>query len=474
MRGVALALLMLAACRAREPAFVVGESSRGAIAREDNLVRGGTLRLRGARGEVLGVRVIAGAGAISLPREIASVNGFRVGDVDVREPSTSLYGPSSGKGVYPDTLTPTNAAADFFDVKISANAAPGKYAGTLALGDKTIPCELVVEPITIDITRDPLVWVFYLPSEIARAEMLADDDGAAELAAELRYAQLFREHGAFLAADLPPARYAPRRPLLAGLRFLPIAVRVASDEDTKADLAAWHTLLANVAAIPFAIPVDEPHSLDTWARAQHVAQLIHANEKKILVGVTAPYHADLASDFDLFIASSPHGRYRFTYNGKPPQAGSMIIDTEGVALRTWGVIAFRYHIDLWYAWEGLYFRDRYNGGDAMDLVNTFDERRAKHEPDGDHGNGDGLLAYPGALPSLRLKALRRGLQDRLLLQKIAACGDTQDADAIAHALVPVALDDAKGKGQGAWPHDEAAWERARNQLLDALVLHCKP
>jgi len=56
------------------------------------------------------------------------------------------------------------------------------------------------------------------------------------------------------------------------------------------------------------------------------------------------------------------GEQFWTYNGKPPQAGSMTLDTEAGGLRTWGWIAERYDIPLWYAWEGLYFSDRYNGG----------------------------------------------------------------------------------------------------------------
>ena len=55
----------------------------------------------------------------------------------------------------------------------------------------------------------------------------------------------------------------------------------------------------------------------------------------------------------------------------------MIIDTEGTALRTWGWLAFRYDIELWHAWEGLYFSDRYNDGQSTDVFRTpltFDER----------------------------------------------------------------------------------------------------
>ena len=56
--------------------------------------------------------------------------------------------------------------------------------------------------------------------------------------------------------------------------------------------------------------------------------------------------------FDLFISPktiplqrAEHeltGERFWTYNGRPPEAGSMILDTDGVALRSWGWIAYRY------------------------------------------------------------------------------------------------------------------------------------
>jgi hypothetical protein len=160
----------------------------------------------------------------------------------------------------------------------------------------------------------------------------------------------------------------------------------------------------------------------------------------------------------------------FTYNGRPPEAGSMIIDTDGVALRTWGWIAYRYGIELWYAWEGLYFSDRYNGGGptaVFEKAITFDERRKGGE---DFGNGDGVLAYPGPLPSLRLKALRRGLQDRLLLLQLERCGGEKEAHAIAEKLIPRALGEADTTAS--WPIDEPSWEVARERLLDAIAWRC--
>jgi hypothetical protein len=94
---------------------------------------------------------------------------------------------------------------------------------------------------------------------------------------------------------------------------------------------------------------------------------------------------------------------------------------------------------------------------------TFDDRRGAER---ELGNGDGLLAYPGPKPSLRLKALRRGLQDRLLLLELERCGAADEARRIAHQMVPRALGEAEGKRS--WSTNERDWEAARRELLDAL------
>jgi hypothetical protein len=170
------------------------------------------------------------------------------------------------------------------------------------------------------------------------------------------------------------------------------------------------------------------------------------------------------------LAWSGKGKRFWTYNGKPPEAGSMILDTDGGALRSWGWIAARYDIELWYAWEGMYFSDRYNGGGPTDVMHdpiTFDERL---RGGADWGNGDGVLAYPGPLPSLRLKALRRGLQDRLLLEELERCGRGQTARALERQTIPRALGETRGRPT--WPASEGAWEDARMAVLDAIEAEC--
>ena len=93
---------------------------------------------------------------------------------------------------------------------------------------------------------------------------------------------------------------------------------------------------------------------------------------------------------------------RWTYNGRPPQAGNLVIDSKGGSLASWGWIAYRYQVELWHAWEGLYFADRYNHakGNAAEPTNfevsalTFDERRRNDPRRRDFGNGDGCSLTP--------------------------------------------------------------------------------
>src|SRR6185503_17748198 len=160
-----------------------------------------------------------------------------------REPSSSMYGESRGRGSYPDLLVPsrdgvrTNEQA-YFDVAIRHDARPGRYSGTLEIDARSFDVTLVVDRESIDLDSQPLVWVFYLPKEIARAHGVPEDDGPALLDLESKYHQLFREHGALLAADLRPDRFPPRRRFVHDVRYWPVALDLSSDQAIAADTRA--------------------------------------------------------------------------------------------------------------------------------------------------------------------------------------------------------------------------------------------
>jgi hypothetical protein len=499
---LALPALLIAssACERRPLLQVLDESCR--LRKDDRIPRGSpffdgrTVRLRAARGETLGVTVMLQGNEerqvdLSIRGEAIAVDAFSVRFVEVVEPSTRMYGPSLGPGSYPDVLEPSSqpVAAErraYFDVAVGRDAAPGTHLGELAVDGRRIPVELRVEQVTIDIEDDPLVWVYYDPDEISRAHQLAETDGPQQLAVEHAYHRLFRRHGAYLAADLRPERFLHRRHFTHGVRYWPVGMDRSSERSIAEDVRAWLAEFADLPVTPFIITVDEPRPGEMRQRARRIADSIAragGGRPRLLRAVTDEARDEYQESFDLYFSPlnipqvrqhrREQGELFFTYNGRPPQAGSMVIDTDGLALRTWGWIAFRYDLALWYAWEGLYFTDRYNDGVRTRLpldVLTFDERPNGGE---DFGNGDGLLAYPGPLSSTRLKALRRGLQDRLLLLRLASCGASERAQSIARRVIPTALGDAPRR-KPAWPEDPTVFELARHELFDAIAEECAP
>jgi Domain of unknown function (DUF4091) len=459
------------------------------------LFDGQRVRLRAARGEVLGVQVLlhrTGMREVSLSfasRDVA-VEAFSVGFLEVTEPSSGgLYGRSLGAGSYPDILrpAPSSVAADdqvFFDVRVAESARPGLHRGELVAGPERFVVELTVEPIAIRIDRDPWVWVWYKSSELAREHGLADDDSAAQLAIERAYSDLFRRHGCFLASDYHPDRLRRRLALLTpDVRYWPVALSKTDTAAMARQAAAWVDFFRGRPQLPFTFTIDEPKGEDRERVRQH-GQVVHragGGPDSLLFAVTDAADPLYHGAVDVFISPlsippppgwSPRTRF-WTYNGQPPRAGNMTIDKPGTALRTWGWIGARYDVDLWFAWEGLYFTDRYNRGtrptDVLRNPLNYDERRRGKL---DWANGDGLLVYPGPLPSLRLKALRRGLQDRLLLRRLAECGGAAEAAALARRMIPAALGEVDRDDPKRWPDPEPPWEAARHDLLDALTDRC--
>jgi hypothetical protein len=469
-------------CRGRDagPALqVVGESTRlrttDPTPATSPWFDGTQVSLVAARGEILGLQVLHRGGgpvALTLSHGVVEapvqIRGYAVEPLEVRQPSTALYGGSHGAGWYADGLSPAAVPMTdpaYFELEISRDAAPGVVDGELSVGGRTVPVVLTIVPVTLP----PLplrVWAYEDPRELAWA-------GADEQAC----IAMFRAYGVLLSPDIRLEDWPARRDQLAGIHDVPVWI---SDDPARAgeQVKGWIAALAGTGQVPFAIPIDEPRTAEQRRRVRALAEVVRAaggGEGRFRFAVTDAPRDEYGDAIDLYI--SPVAAHlagdrvaRWTYNGAPPRAGAMVLDAETPGMRTWGWIAWRWQIPIWYVWDALYWHDRHNRRGAPLPGRGLDPRSAVSFDDGeDHGNLDGVLALPGCRPTLRLAALRRGYQDRALLELAAAC-DRPAAEQLAAELVPRALGDA-GRTT-TWPGDEAAWEVARRRLL--ALASCPP
>ncbi len=462
---------------------VVGESTRlrleGRLPARTAWFDGTQVSLAGARGEVLGIQVVARTpAAMTLEIPGVEVTSYDVESVRVRRPSTAMYGGSQGAGTYPDVLHETSSSTTnptYFELRIGRDVPPGAYSGELVVGERRVPVLLAVVPVTLP-ALPTSVWAYEDPRELAWASGASGDPSRAEPSrAELACMATFREHGVLLSPDVHLDWWPARKETLAGVRDLP--VWIPSEPAAAAEaVRGWIAATAGTDQVPFAIPIDEPRTPEKQARVKALAAAVRAaggGPDTFRYAVTDDIRPEVYGDLiDLYITL--HARHddrvtRWTYQSAPPHGGSMVLDAVSPGTRTWGWIAWRWQLPRWYVWDALYWHDRHNRkgaalpGRALDITRdpvSFDDGE-------DHGNLDGVLALPtdgGCAPTLRLAALRRGLQDKMLLELAAGC-DREATERVAARLVPRALGDAPKGSHRSWPSDESEWERARRQLL---------
>jgi len=233
-----------------------------------------------------------------------------------------------------------------------------------------------------------------------------------------------------------------------------------------------------------AFPADEPSVEEAFDTAQFLARALRRGgpEIRFRMDVYKALDRALIERFDPLIdiwavqGSHWNGLLRelkkrqrrgvevWFYQGSAPALGPEILDTEGLALRTWGWIGWRYRMDAADLWECCKWQL---------TTDIWTDPQNNPWPT----NGPGVLYYPGSrlgvdapIPSIRLKALRRGAFDHDYLALLASLGEKERADRIATSVVHSALDAtiAPRGSAGDWSHDPDIWDLARHDLAVAI------
>jgi len=176
-----------------------------------------------------------------------------------------------------------------------------------------------------------------------------------------------------------------------------------------------------------------------------------------------------------------HGGEVWIYSSnsaREPCIGAPYIDTEALALRTWGWLPWKYRdsVTTMCEWGTFYHGEGKRWRDPA-LSAALGGKQVL--------NGDALLIYPGEfvgldwpVPCIRLKALRRGSQDyeymRLLAEKT---GDPRAVDEAVNSVLFRAMHEALKPGQDYWKererdsrsHDPEQWDNARRSLAERIL-----
>jgi MYXO-CTERM domain-containing protein len=438
--------------------------------------------------------------------------------------------PDAWTGRMPDALIPVEVAPSWdpypmhvdvgrnalvwIDVTVPATQAPGLYTGTVAVAAgggaiASIPVELQVAGALLP-DRPVQTMLYYDRSELDRR---IGDGAAAEAYLWKLYHRhrLSAMHGAQTAADvqahlpaLDGSAYTaqsgyegPGVGLGDGILSLgtygaygqPGAAPLAQVEGV-ADVLASHGLFKGTDVFVYAI--DETCGSSYGADWKSLlAGSSDPNAKDVRVGWTCSEDpmkqaVDVpivfADSFDPATAAAADaaGKSVWIYNGSRPQTDAFLTDTSAIALRANGWIAAMASIPRWFYWETTFWYDDNHGG--LGAYDPFTTAETFHNSSGDYCEGDGVLVYPGkqvdvftehsvgvsgVLPSIRLKNMRRGVEDAGYLQ-LASAADPAKAHAIAAALLPAVLSATSSGAPVAWPERGAPWFEARKALL-ALI-----
>ncbi len=419
-----------------------------------------------------------------------------------------------GRGGGPFAIGPNRNQGVWFDIYIpAAQTPPGTYEGNVRIreGGKTvreIPVALRVFDFALPDENHFRAMIFFDEAAVPRRHGSSESDLVA------RYHRLAHRHRVeFTHAygpDAPPAH----RDLLSGKAFTPARGYVGPGQNIGYSIVpasfygirepwqgdrAWKTADSFMGwvnsvkpdAITFLYVTDEPPP-DRFPFIKSIGDLHHANPgpgKKLPMFLTHAPDARLGESIDIWCtvtnqydtekakAQRATGRRWWVYNGYRPAAGTQLTDAPAVDCRVTPWACWKYGVELWFYWFANQWR--HNSQAPRGEQNVWvDPVTFGH--DGEY-NGDGVLIYPGQdavfpdqdrgvagpIASIRLKNLRRGMQDYEYLWLAEQRGLGKEARAAADACVPRAFTDAKG--DVAWSVRGSDWDAQRRILAERIA-----
>ncbi|WP_437758231.1 hypothetical protein [Sorangium sp. So ce1389] len=411
---------------------------------------------------------------------------------------------------YPLEVGARETRAVWIDLHVPEGAVPGAYEGKVVVSSAShgelasLDLRLEVAPATLPYSPVDFI-AFYEADEVAARV----GDGPA---VEQQLWQLLHEHHVDgFASVRSPAEVERLRAAIDGSLYTkergyrgpgagvpPAAVALGAyggfgdpGEETLRRVEAVADLLPPAVDDVMLYAVDEQCESPRgpgWRRLIRGSRL----SSRILVGHSCGEVDPVKQDVDLVLtpanrfdstwarAAREAGKRLWVYNGALPRTGTFMIDAPLTGLMADGWIAASHEVDRWFLWETAFWHDGNRGGKGP--VDPFTVAENFHNRDGDACLGDGMLLYPGTqrgafaarslgfagvLPSMRLKSLRRGIQDAgyIALARPASPGAV---DAIVKEVIPAALDEALDTSPAAWSSEGAPFFRAR-AALRALI-----
>ena len=241
--------------------------------------------------------------------------------------------------------------------------------------------------------------------------------------------------------------------------------------------------------------IDEPDSsLHPWLKEQ--IGKVKSNPgvgKRLPVFTTTGYkealdgYIDVWSGYDgvdlsvLLSLREKGGNHGF-YNGNRPRYGSLILEGAAVDFRVNSWIMYKYDLSPWFIWHSTHWRHNHQGPKGHLHQNVYQNPLTFINDQLEFGNGDGVFFYPGRMPfypeqdrglnaifpSIRLKNIRRGQQDAVILKMAEKKVGREKVMTLVNKVVPKAMSEVPMKDPVPWSQRGDDYDKVREELLELL------